>query len=112
MSAGGNVIDVSVLEAEKSQTSIIYSMDNVHDPSSMTIMATEDTPGERPYLGTLSRELLSGYWHVNKDLEVAINRINRIATSEKPGKEAASDGSTLSELLYGIEHLRKRGQDE
>lgn len=112
ISVGGNVIDVAILEITRSQASILYSMDNLHEPNSTTVMAVGDASRERPYVSTLSRDPSSYYWHVNDVLESVVNRINRMARSEESGGGVDSDGSALCELLYGTEHLRKRGQDE
>ena len=105
--ADGNVLDLTVL---KEQKSILYSMDNVHEPFSTNTFQQNDG---RPVLGTYSYIQTEKRWvsraNALQDLNKAVDAINIWATTEYASKE---EQNTLSERLYGIEHLRKRGLEE
>ena len=84
-------------------------MDNVHKPLSTTIV---DNCTTRPALGSYSYMTESRLWAREEGLERVISTINKWAALQGDTLLNHSENIGLSELLYGIETLRKRGQDE
>ena len=105
----GNVLDVAVLD---NRCSIIYSLDNFHVPFSTTQIADADEQTARSPLGSLTLDS-SGYW---KQCDIMQNVIagleNKAARKDAYDINEGNDRGSLSTYLYGIENLRKRGQDE
>lgn len=105
----GNVLDVAVLD---NRCSIIYSLDNFHIPFSITQIADADEQTARSPLGSLTLDS-SGRW---KQCDIMQNVIaglkNNEAKKDADDINQGNDRGSLSALLYGIENLRKRGQDE
>lgn len=105
----GNVVDVTTLN-EKS--TIIFSLDNCHTAFSITALASEAEQFSRPMLGYLSFNS-SGHWEGIGDLENPIACIEQSAKTQEPVKDSGQENERLlRELLYGIENLRKRGQED
>lgn len=104
----GNVLDVVVLD---NRCSVIYSIDNFHVPFSTTMIADTDNQAARSPIGSLSLDS-SGRW---KQCDIMQNVMAGLEKKAKKGAEDLNQGNdrgSLSAFLYGIENLRKRGQDE
>lgn len=105
----GNLVDVTTLD-EKS--TIIYSLDNCHTAYSTTALASKQEQIRRSVLGYLSFDP-SGQWEGIGDLENAIACMEQSAKTQEPVINPGSGNERpLRELLYGIENLRKRGQED
>lgn len=116
----GNVLDIAIIgnpAAENDELYLLYSVDNVH------VVGSTSTVGDdplRPYFGALCFQRDSANWlqlptmkssfstkrnYTGYDVASRLDTIVR----EQPENELWPDRSLLSDLLYGIEHLRKRG---
>ena len=98
----GNAIDIATLHG---QNSILYTMDNIHYPMS-TLKIQEDS--SRPSLGSYFYDSTSNTWIDEGRLNPMISSINQWAKS----MDCSVDPQGLSDSLYGMEKLRKRGQEE
>ena len=93
-------------------STIIFSLDNCHTAFSTTALASEAEQISRPMLGYLSFNS-SGHWEGIGDLEKSIACIEQNAKTQEPVKNSGQENERLlRELLYGIENLRKRGQED
>lgn len=91
---------------------LIYSLDNYHKPFSTTAATSASEQLSRPMIGYLSVDEL-GDWKDVCDVEDAMECMERSAKAEQPAVDPGSEKDRpLGELLYGIENLRKRGQEE
>lgn len=105
----GNVVDVTTLNET---STIIYSLDNCHVAFSTTVLASEAEQFSRPMLGYLSFDA-SGDWEGIGNLEHPITCMEQSAKAQEPVMNPGSENErSLRELLYGIENLRKRGQED
>lgn len=105
----GNVLDVAI---ESDQRMIIYSLDNFHVRFSTRLIAGIDGNAAKPSIGCLKVDSL-GHWKQYDILQDAVTVIESKARSKKLSSEQGScREDSLSSLFYGIENLRKRGQDE
>jgi hypothetical protein len=105
--AEGNVLDVAIMREEKS---FLYSVDTVHRPYSMT---EEDEDEDRPSVGIYGWSQRSRWWiRTDEDREVMTLISNHMKSRRYGPEQPESISGTWSELLYGIEHLRKRVYEE
>ncbi|MCJ1469361.1 tRNA (guanine-N(7)-)-methyltransferase non-catalytic subunit trm82 [Pseudocyphellaria aurata] len=105
----GNVVDVTALDEK---CTIIYSLDNCHTAFSTTTIASEKDQISRPMLGYLSFNS-SGHWKGIGDMGDAITCMEQSAKAQEPVIISGPENERpLRELLYGIENLRKRGQED
>ena len=97
----GNVLDVAFSQDHES---MFCSTDNVHKALTTDILEPEDG---RPFLDSFHISYETSEWVPDIDNE-GTAAINRLSAEEKD--PFASDGISklLSNLFYGIEHLRKR----
>lgn len=103
----GNVLDVAILQG---QESLIVAMDNVHVPLSTRVV---ENAGNRPALTAFSYDADSGRWVEGHDFERMLLAINDWAALQgSQFAQTGSEDSSLSGLLYSIENLRKKGQEE
>lgn len=103
----GNVLDVAILHG---QSSFLVSMDSVHIPFSMTMV---EKGGSRPALVAYSYIADYGRWVRGHGIEHVLAAINDWdALQDCRSAKMDSNSPILSNLLYGIENLRKRGQEE
>ena len=99
--AEGNVLDVSICSEERS---LFYTVDNVHVPA---------TTKEVLDLGEEERRVFVGAWRFDKEKEDwvkeggLVNALNIFANAEEDSLTADMDTDAVSDLLYGIERLRK-----
>ena len=103
----GNVLDVAILSGQKS---IVYSMDNILKPFSTSVVqksGSRSTIGVYTYSHPMERWVPSS--SVIRELNRAVDAINNWASA---GDSSQDEKNALSERLYDIEHLRKRGQEE
>ena len=98
----GNAIDIAIFHK---QNSIVYAMDNIHYPMSISKVHEGST---RPCLGTYTYDSTSNTWAKGGQLDVAAVSINQWASSI----DCSIDPQKVSETLYGMENLRKRGEEE
>lgn len=104
----GNVIDVTPLV---NKSMIIYSLDNYHTPFSTTVIESSEEQLSRPMIGCLCFDQ-SGHWEEVGSLKDSISCMQRIAKSQEPRGYGLEKGKPLRDLLYGIENLRKRANEE
>lgn len=103
------MVDVTTLNEK---ATIIFSLDNCHTAFSTTALACEAEQISRPMLGYLSFNS-SGHWERIGDLENPIACIEQSAKTQEPVKDSGRENERLfRDLLYGIENLRKRGQED
>ncbi|KAL8723226.1 MAG: hypothetical protein Q9225_000416 [Loekoesia sp. 1 TL-2023] len=110
-STEGNVIGVTV---SKDQNCIAYAMDTDHKSFSRTQVADKCSQKQRPSIGFLNFSTAKGMWKKNMELQNAFASVMRDLPEDDEqvmdGKESGNRGP--GSLLYGLENLRKRGQDE
>lgn len=104
----GNVLDVAVVD---NGCMIIYSIDNFHIPFTTTVMAGMDDQTAKPLIGSLTLDS-SGCWKKRDILQDVVAGIESKARKSAVCMKQGNGGGSLSSLLYGIETLRKRGQEE
>lgn len=132
----GNIIDVTPLVNEPS---IVYSMDNVHEAFSTRTVASDQKQESRPLLGAFkppapkhpesATELYSDAERADEGGEIsrrtfpeqanppypylgnALAVMNQHAKTQEPTTNPAKDNS-LTDLLYNLENLRKRNQED
>lgn len=103
----GNVADVSILCGHQA---ILYSMDNLHAPNSTTVV---ESKGQRPMLGSYSYSNSLDKWGRESDMEIIAASINNWAAEQESfSSNLNSQSALVSDLLYSIDKLRKRGQDD
>lgn len=108
----GNVIDVAILSGHQA---ILYSMDNLHEPNSTGRMGST---GKKPVVGWYSYSCpLDNVGKKSGMDSIAVdsiaNAINKWATEQESfSSDSSSQSSIVSDLLYSIGKLRKRGQDD
>ena len=105
-----NIIDVTVL---RNQSSVVYSMDTSHQAFSTDALADTETQSSRSLMGSLSYDTDSKAWRENQTLQAnLVAAMKECADSQlhipQPG---AAREKSLTELLYGLESLRKRGSE-
>ena len=107
MHTESNVIDLTVLP---DQSSIIYSMDNSHQNSSTSAAADNVKSNTRSLMGSVSYCIDSGTWKANEPLQADLAIAMRACADSTPHVTQArvAKGKSLTELLYGMESLRKR----
>ena len=97
----GNVLNVIFLEKERA---MFYSIDNVHEG------LTTDTPRPefaKTFLGSFHISDETNMWIKDTDRK-CIAAINQFAAEEEDPLISGLDPKSLSSILYGVEHLRKR----
>ena len=100
------------MNALRNKSIIIYSLDNYHIPFSTTIIESSEEQLSRPMIGCLSFED-TGRWEEVDFMQDSIACMQRIAESqESVGCSGLEKGKSLRDLLYGIENLRKRVNEE
>ena len=105
-----NVIDVTVL---RDQSSVVYSMDTSHQAFSIDVLANPETQSSRSLMGSLSYDMDSKAWRQNQTLQANLVAATKECADSQlhlPQPGAAREKS-LTELLYGLESLRKRGSE-
>lgn len=109
----GNVIDAVVLEY---RASILVSIDNVHEAGSTEVLRSRSTQEAVLRLHALSFATdLDGEPKVRDEGLISVSEtISNDRSTILDGNEVdgTSHNRALSELLYGVEHLRKRGPEE
>ena len=106
LNAEGNVIDVAVLHRQKA---ILYTMDNAYRPLLKTAVSDG---GIEPALGVYKYITESGAWSQVADLQETVSTINRWSAMQGDASQTLNKDFDPGELLYSIENLRKRGQEE
>ena len=103
----GNVLDVVVLQEEHS---IIYSIDNLHEPLTKDIVQHSRN---NPAIGCFEYNSRLDVWQPSIKWQKNAQSINQFALRQVDvGEEAKGGRGPLNELFYGMENLRKRGQEE
>lgn len=109
----GNVVDAVVLEY---RASIIASIDNVHEASSTEIVRSRSSQEAVLRLHALSFAADLGGEPKVRDAGLVSVSENISSGGSTIFDETEDDGTSqhrlLSELLYGVEHLRKRSPEE
>lgn len=107
MQTQGNVIDVAILAGHQA---ILFSMDNLHEPNSTRRM---DITGQKPLVGYYSYSCARDNVGKKLGMESIAKAINKWAEGEENlFLNSSSQSSIVSDLLYSISKLRKRGQDD
>ena len=103
-----NVIDLALL---RNQSSVVYSMDTFHQAVSTD--ASADIGKLNPPVGSLSYVTESKTWKVNEALQANLVAGMRECAERNlhPPGIGTANGKSLTELLYGLESLRKRGSE-
>ena len=105
-----NVIDVTVL---RNQSSVVYSMDTCHQAFSTDALADTGKRSSRSLMGSLSYYTDSKTWKENQALQANLAAATKECADSQlhvPQQGAAKEKS-FTELLYGLESLRKRGSE-
>ena len=104
-SAEGNILDVT--EIPSLPGVVLYSMDTVHASGSRTTIVDEERRRNRPSLGAI--EASSVGEHIEQQTTSAwANLLRDINGWAECQAFVAKEGiHSLSECLYGLEHLRK-----
>jgi len=103
----GNVIDVAILASHQA---ILYSMDNLHEPNST---GRVESTGQRPVVGCYNYSCALNNVGKNSGMDSIANAINKWATEQESlSYDPSSQSSIVSDLLYSVGKLRKRGQDD
>lgn len=110
----GNVVDAVILEY---RASIIISIDTVHEAGSTEVLRSRESQEAVLRLHALSFGLdLEGEPEVRNESLVSVSKtMSSGRSTESDVKEDLGTSQyrgVLSELLYGVEHLRKRGPEE
>ena len=102
-----NVIDFALLP---NQHSVVYSMDPSHQPFSTGVTTDTGKESSRSLVGSLNYCMKSKTWNENEDLQANLVKATReCACSHVNGSQTGADeGKPLTELVYGLESLRKR----
>ncbi|KAL9014147.1 MAG: hypothetical protein Q9173_001203 [Seirophora scorigena] len=108
----GNVIGITV---SKNRDHIAYAIDTEHKQFSQFQLVEVDRPTPSATIGILSYSAMTGHWQHNVDLQQAIRLATRNLSSRASHVDQALGGKMRNRdsasLLYGLENLRKRGQD-
>lgn len=105
--AVGNILDLAIIE---SRSTILYSMDNIHEKWSTKVI---DKGPLRTSFGAVTFSASAQSWSPSAKCEGVTTVMSEEALARDEvlqaggGKEPA-----LSELLYSIENLRKRGKGQ
>lgn len=105
-----NVIDLTIL---RNQSSIVYSMDTSHQAFTTDALADSGKQSSRSLMGSLSYCADSDTWNENQALQAnLVAATKECADSHKHARHAGTaKGKSPTELLYGLESLRKRGSE-
>ncbi|KAL8923587.1 MAG: hypothetical protein Q9208_004534 [Pyrenodesmia sp. 3 TL-2023] len=101
---GGNVIALTV---STSQDQIAYALDTVHLCFSQSQLSDINSRNTTPKIGMLNFSAAATAWEHGSD-EVSRSVHSAIRALPSDTDQAQESGN----LLYGLENLRKRGQDE
>ena len=101
----GNVLDVAVCHE---RNSLLYCVDNVHQPWTTKTLKPERG---RVFVGAYQYDVQRGEWEKSPEYR-GLASINQIAATEQLGLDLDQEPSNLSDLFYGIEHLRKRHNED
>lgn len=104
----GNVLDVSVCAETKR---VFYAMDNVHQACTTNVAVAERAGSTEvsPWIGCYRWMPESPHWVVDPEVGAVVGKMNDFAKEGEDTLASGMDGAALSDLLYGIEHMRKRG---
>ena len=110
ISTESNVIDLTILH---NQNSVVYSMDTSHQASSTDLSAGSGISSSQCLMGSLSYCTDSKNWKVNESLQANLERAIRECADANLNVSQTREAKEkpITELLYGLESLRKRGPD-
>lgn len=104
-----NVIDVVYMPQSES---LIYSMDAVHQPFSTTVVASAAQQKSRPSVGAMHATELG----LEKDCESIRSLVAMMQSclDNQPcvSEDGESKGTSMRELIYSLENLRKRVSED
>ncbi|KAL8651293.1 MAG: hypothetical protein Q9210_003338 [Variospora velana] len=110
ISTEGNVIGITV---SRNQDHIAYAIDTEHKQFSQSQLVDMDRRMPNTSIGIMSYSAMTGNWEHNLDLQQAIHLATRDLSSHVYQTTGAKlKGRDSAGLMYGLENLRKRGQDE
>ena len=107
----GNVICMIGLPAVGA---LLYSIDNTHLPYSTTVMLDAPPTQSPSFVGFIWSYLPVGPSQDRADQIGCLRSALNVCALEQtlPGDQNVGKGRSLRELLYGLESLRKRGNEE
>ena len=110
ISTESNVIDLTILHDQKS---VVYSMDTSHQASPTDVPADSETSSSQRLMSSLSYCQDEKIWKVNESLQANLERAMRECADANPNVSQirAAKEKPITELLHGLENLRKRGSD-
>ena len=110
MHTESNVIGLTVLH---NQTSIIYSMDTLHQAFTTDSLVDSEKSSSRSLVGSLTYDTDTETWEENQALQKPLGVAMRQCADKDLSLPQAETGKgkSLTELLYGSESLRKRGSE-
>ena len=105
-----NVVGLTVL---RNHNSIIYSMDTLHRAFSTDLIASTEKGDSRSMVGSLIYCTDTDTWKENEGLQETLTVAMRECAESNLGISQAgvAKGKSVTELLYGLESLRKRGSE-
>lgn len=107
----GNVIALTVL---RNQSSVVYSMDTLHQSFSTDASADTGEQRSRSLVGSLTYRMDTETWEENQTLQANLVAATRECADSHASipQAGTAKGKPLTELLYGLESLRKRGSEK
>ena len=107
----GNVVDFTILHEKGT---VVYSMDTIHEPFSTTAVASDLEQQTRPSIGATSFGSMFSppEKNVRPHGKLIASMEQRVKDQSFVMQETPGKGSSMRELLYGLEGLRKRGGDD
>ncbi|KAL6715937.1 tRNA (guanine-N(7)-)-methyltransferase non-catalytic subunit trm82 [Lecanora helva] len=104
-----NVIDVLFLRNEET---VLYSMDTVHRPLSMTTVNVDGGPQTLPSVGLLTFGKLGWERRGDHQKHLIDNMEYCLAAQPDLPQNSTAKGKSMKELLYSLQSLRKRDAEE
>lgn len=88
-------------------------MDTCHQPFATDTSADTERQSSRSLMGSLSYCRDSDTWEEDVSLQANLDAATRECADSHPDtpEAGAAKGKSLTELLYGLESLRKRGSE-
>lgn len=102
----GNIVDIAV---SQDMLSLVYSMDTLHHPYTATLVGNEDTAPNHS-VGAFTFDVFSNAWTEKTRFEETLLPVLENCAQSQPfvWQTNAAKGKSLTELLYSLESLRKR----
>lgn len=105
----GNVVDLAYTTH---QNCLIYAVDTVHQALSQFQVEDRNVWTGRVGIGILQYSAMIESWEVDLDLQEAVGHAVDSAPKDDGLEEDKAVGASSESLLYSLEKLRKRNQEE